>query len=296
MNISANTISALEKIISGNPIASDKGLTPYRSGPDLISFFKQFGSADVYGDGFPSRWKYVEDKLHEYNNSSKMKKIVERAVDPRVFIGTEYESQEALDYINSFLKYDGYEVRKIGDFYKVREIAGNLVDVDSPFSEAGMPNEEYVLEQLTKSKQKIADGDYDGAITNARTLVEAVLLEMEYLLTGKRKKFDGKINKLYRKVYNLLNLNPAREDISNSLREILSGLISIVSGIGSLRNRMSDAHARSYKPEKHHAELAINSARTVVSFLFSTFEYQLKLGHISMIALGNESTETENAT
>jgi hypothetical protein len=55
---------------------------------------------------------------------------------------------------------------------------------------------------------------------------------------------------------------------------ILSGLTGIVQGIAETRNKMSDAHARTFKPERHHAVLAVNSARTVAAFLVSTNEFQ----------------------
>lgn len=36
----------------------------YKSGPKLVEFFNSnFGTKDVYGAGFPSRWAYVHDKL-----------------------------------------------------------------------------------------------------------------------------------------------------------------------------------------------------------------------------------------
>lgn len=75
-----------------------------------------------------------------------------------------------------------------------------------------------------------------------------------------------------------MNLDPSREDLNDRLREILSGLISIVSGMSGLRNRMSDAHVRKYRPERHHAKLAVNTARTVCDFLEETYNYQRERG------------------
>ena len=282
MEISEKTINALEKIITGNSILRDKSLSPYRVGWKLVEFFNQFGEKDEYGKGFPPRHEYVKRKLNEHNATSKMSLIIETALDPRHFLGTVFDVQEAVAYINEFLRFDGFEIRKIGEFYKVYEIGKALVDANTPFDASGVPNQNYIVEQMDKCEQKILQGDYDGAITNARSLLEAVFLEMEELLVGERKEYDGNLNKLYKRVQKLLNLEPSRPDISNSLREILSGLISIVSGVGSVRNKMSDAHARSYKPEKHHAHLAVNAARTVVGFIFDTFEYQLKSGAITI--------------
>ena len=42
-----------------------------------------------------------------------------------------------------------------------------------------------------------------------------------------------------------------------------------------LRNIVSDAHVRTYKPAEHHARLAVNSAKTMCNFLFDTKEYQI---------------------
>ena len=89
-------------------------------------------------------------------------------------------------------------------------------------------------------------------------------------------KYDGNVNQLYKRVQKLLNLDPNRKDISDSLKQLLRGIVTIVAGIASIRNSMSDAHARSYKPSKHHAKLAVNSVYTICMFLLDSFEYQVK--------------------
>jgi len=58
------------------------------------------------------------------------------------------------------------------------------------------------------------------------------------------------------------------------LKQILTGLTSIISGLAGLRNKMSDAHVASYKPSKHHAKLAVNAAKTIVEFLLESKQYQ----------------------
>jgi hypothetical protein len=50
----------------------------------------------------------------------------------------------------------------------------------------------FILEQLEKCDKKIAEGDYDGAITNARSLVEDVIARDIYKqATGKELKTKG---------------------------------------------------------------------------------------------------------
>jgi hypothetical protein len=106
------------------------------------------------------------------------------------------------------------------------------------------------------------------------------LLAIEERIVGSRQEYDGDLPKLFKRVRALLNLDPSRQDISDALRQLLSGLVSVVAGVSSLRNSMSDAHASSYRPAKHHAKLAVNAAKTVTDFLFETFEYQKSKGLI----------------
>jgi len=80
--------------------------------------------------------------------------------------------------------------------------------------------------------------------------------------------------KLYRRVQGLLNLDPSRKDISDTLRQVLGGLASVVTGIAGLRNKMSDAHAASYVPSKYHARLAVNASKTLANFVLEVFMEQ----------------------
>jgi hypothetical protein len=70
----------------------------------------------------------------------------------------------------------------------------------------------------------------------------------------------------------MLELDPGRKDISDSVKQVLGALSSIVLGIASLRNRMGDRHARSYKPSKRHASLVVNAAKTLAGFVIETRE------------------------
>jgi hypothetical protein len=56
---------------------------------------------------------------------------------------------------------------------------------------------------------------------------------------------------------------------------ILGGCHSIVERLGALRNRVGDAHGqgkRPIRPAPRHAELAVNRAGTVATFLLTTHE------------------------
>lgn len=184
------------------------------------------------------------------------------------FIKTEFERyHERRDYLAAEFSplLEDLESGKFGT--KGVEVRANLSSLD-PLSQ------EFIQGQLDKCDTKLATEDYDGAITNARTLVEAVLREMEHRLTDTERKPDGDLIKQYKRVQKLLNLDPGKEGLATPLKQVLSGLASVVSGLAGLRNAMSDAHASKYRPHRHHAHLVVNAAKTLADFLFETYEYQ----------------------
>ncbi len=277
VKVALKTIEALEKLITGNQIPSGSSLAPYRSGPALVDFFNQYGEDDEYGQGFPSRWQYAQQRLAELNGKIVFRDVIESTVDPRIFLGTDFSVEKAVAYINQYLEYDGYKLILDSNKYKLTSLDKDTIIIfEHAILNNNAPNIEFIREQTSKCESKIELSDYDGAITNARSLLESVLQEIEFRITSNNQKYDGNVNQLYKRVQKLLNLDPNRKDISDSLKQLLRGIVTIVAGIASIRNSMSDAHARSYKPSKHHAKLAVNSVYTICMFLLDSFEYQVK--------------------
>lgn len=279
--VDQKTISALQKLVTGDTISSQGPLAPYRSGPELIVFFNQFNRDEEYGEGFPSRWMYAEAILSELNGTPVFKKVIESIVDPRVFVSTEYSIDIAADYLNQFLEFDDLTLQKQGSRYSLSSTNQHIISFENTFLVNEEANFDFIREQIIKCESKINDGDFDGSITNARSLLESVLIEIESQF-GEALKYNGDLNQLYKRVQKLLNLEPSRKDISDSLKKILTGIISIIGGIAPLRNKMSDSHARSYKPSGHHAKLAVNSVNTISMFLLESFEFQVKNGHVKL--------------
>ena len=138
----------------------------------------------------------------------------------------------------------------------------------------------FIQEHIEKCDKKINDEDFSGAITNARSLVETILLYIESKLSGEDKKFNGDLNSLYKNIATKLNLSiDKNKKIDNSLKKIMSGLFSIVSGIAELGNDLGDRHGKAnknYCTERHHAILVVNSAKSFTEFIFSSYEKQNK--------------------
>ena len=276
MRISEKTVKALREIINGDSV-----LGIYKSGSILVSFFNGFGRNDEYGKEFPSRWQYTEECLRSFNGSDKLKDIIESVVDPRDYISPEAissseTSQEAqldkiVDYLNKFLAYDGYRLKKDErrNRYEVVCLDGGIV----PNENLDTLSDQFINDQIRKAREKLAQDDYDGAITNVRSLVEAFQEEIIRRSGAEVSKYDGDLLKLYRKTKQVLNLDPS-EQPSDILKQILTGLNSIVSGLSGMSNKMGDRHSRTYKPSRHHAKLAINVAFTFCEFLLDSHKYQ----------------------
>jgi hypothetical protein len=117
--------------------------------------------------------------------------------------------------------------------------------------------------------------DPDGAITAARTLLESIcktiLDEM-----GVEYPEDADLPKLYSMTAKQLSLAPSQHT-ELIFRQILGGCQTVVEGLGSVRNKLGDAHGQGkhpVKPAPRHAELAVNLAGTMATFLVRTWEYQ----------------------
>src|SRR6202167_6851937 len=58
----------------------------------------------------------------------------------------------------------------------------------------------FIMEQIEKCRTKMSQGDYDGAITNARSLVEAVLAAIGKEFDPNAPNYDGDVPKLNKRV------------------------------------------------------------------------------------------------
>ncbi|MGH0973217.1 abortive infection family protein [Bacillus paranthracis] len=103
----------------------------------------------------------------------------------------------------------------------------------------------------------------------ARTLIEAT---GKHILDEANHSYDDKaeLPALYKEVQVVLNLAP-----SAHTEQILGGCFSVITGLGSLRNKLSDAHGQSQKtpkPSPRHAKMAVNLGGTMAEYLLSSWE------------------------
>jgi hypothetical protein len=118
-------------------------------------------------------------------------------------------------------------------------------------------------------------GDPDGAITIARTLIEAVC---KHILGPGGYKNDWDLPRLYRETARRLRLDPDRH-ADESLKQLLRGCGAAVDGLAAVRNKLGDAHGKGEGdpvPARLHAELAVNLAGTMGTFLITVWEESLR--------------------
>lgn len=161
----------------------------------------------------------------------------------------------------------------------------NMYEVEIVKVEVGIPAEltyTSITDALNNCETRINNGDYSGAITSAKTLVEGVCKEILLLKGIDVKNDNDNLPKLYNDLSKHLTLNSDNPKVGNSLKEITSGLNKVIKGLAEVRNSSGDSHAKRLTPTFHHAVLAVNAAKTVTSFLFHTYEYQKEKGGIKI--------------
>ncbi len=118
--------------------------------------------------------------------------------------------------------------------------------------------------------------DPAAAVTASSALLES-LFQIYIEDEGLTMPSDKSIKPLWNVIRKDLNLDPtAMED--EDLRKIVSGLASVVDGIGSLRTHKGSAHGRgrqSYRLKPRHARLVVHAASTLVIFIVEAWNEKL---------------------
>lgn len=271
--LSERSVDALTQVICGDGLPEGVS-APYRSGPDLIKFFNEFGEHDRYADGFGTRNVFAREKISKHNGTPTLVPIVENALDPLTFREHGLPLQPVLDYLGPYFRRDDLDVKVAGDRTRITSLSDLPTVVSLPAVDSAESYSAVLAEFVDRGNHRVSTNDFKGAVTIARSIAEAALLRARSELLGADKKYDGDLPKLYKEVSALLNLDPGAAAIPKDLRPILGGLSAIIAGLAPYRNANSDAHATTRRVARHHALLALNSARTLAGFIVDTLDYQ----------------------
>jgi hypothetical protein len=206
--------------------------------PELKSLIPDWVVKSRYGQQY---WEFISKKFATYSKRS-------------IFLRSQFD--EMTDAI------------KMGSARPVSEtIERSISSIDNS----------YIGEQWRKVIGR-SQSDPEGAITASKTLLESV---MKYILDKELVDYtkNDDFVVLYKLIKKNLNLDPKNHNIE-TFKQILTGVTSVVQGFGSLRNDYGDAHGKgsnSYIPEQRHAELVINLAGSLSSFLIDTYNARIKI-------------------
>lgn len=194
------------------------------------------------------------------------------------------EQAELADKIDAILRHDGFSLKVVGRIsgspsYGVRLVQGGSPGDERISAALAEFDPTQVHARWTVAMERRAS-EPAGAITLARTLLEDVC---KWILdqAGATWQEADDLPVLYRKLAKLLKLAPD-DHTEQVFKQILGSCQSVVESLGALRNKLSDAHSAGPKrarPQPRHAELAVNLAGAMASFLVATWEArQTELG------------------
>ena len=130
------------------------------------------------------------------------------------------------------------------------------------------------LERALASAQHDPEDAVTAACSTVESVCRSILIEVGESLPDKKD-----IKALFGAVRKPLGLGPDRPDldpvIADDVRKILSGLATVVEGIGALRTHGGDAHGRERgyaRLDRRIASLATHAASTIALFLIETWQ------------------------
>lgn len=185
------------------------------------------------------------------------------------------KTKRTLDLFWTFIKgrYETYAERREFIWNEFEPVLAFLDSRSNSTLEVNIAFDEAYIHSIWQKALDRKTIEPEGAITLARTLIESVL---KHILDEQNIDFNvsAELPELYKEVAKSLNLAPENHQ-EQIFKQILSGVVGIVGGLGALRNKLGDAHGKSkrnVKPSERHSELAVNLAGAAALFLLRTFK------------------------
>jgi hypothetical protein len=132
----------------------------YRSGPRLVQFFNELGFNDAYGQGFPSRWVFTDERLARINGTPALDQCIRNTFAPVNFIGRMQELDACIAEFNQYFAFDKWKVVR-----KDAELIFQKLDKVEIKDEAPKESEnEFLNREFTNVN--IAELGLDGAVSS----------------------------------------------------------------------------------------------------------------------------------
>lgn len=134
MSVNVEFYEKLSKIFCGD----EEALFEYKSGPQLVSFFNtHFHYKDIYGQGFNTRWRYVNEKLLDFSSSGRINKFL-NIILSKNYILTERKvsevdalehQQKVLEAVNKICSVYSLIISRRDNKFFLLEINDDLVEI-----------------------------------------------------------------------------------------------------------------------------------------------------------------------
>jgi hypothetical protein len=271
---SIQTITTLVELTTGGSgMGQRSGIGKYRTGPELEMLLGHCGID--FHIGPQSRVPAVRSALlreNEGENFKVLSKLVEAIADPREYPKDPGWHKEVLDMLQENLATDGFELRRVGSKYRLSKI-GQTGTVTVALAEKLYPLDYDSVSADFGKALSLAETDPSEAAKHACSLIESVC---KCILDEMKQSYPATedVTHLWKAVAKILNIYPDRTDIEPDVKMILSGLCSVVGGIGALRTH-DGAHGRGKNVKRidsHIARLSIHAASTAALFLIETWQ------------------------
>lgn len=178
MILQTKTLEKLRQIINEE--------SEYRSGPKLVEFFNNLGFNDTYGQGFPSRWKYTDEKLNQINGTPELDKCIKEVFAVVNFANNVSALDNLIADFNKILTFDKWKIKREHSEIVFQKLDKVIIETQTLQSQIQDIKEEDFLSQEFKdlSIDKIG---LDGSVTevlNYRFVEIKICLERDAPLSA----------------------------------------------------------------------------------------------------------------
>lgn len=263
---------------------------PYLSGKQLSDISNMFGlpCSYTYGGGSPSRRIYMDNLIKHCIKDNTINKLINYMFEKSRFkeelrdIPDECVEEcykelvdRLLHKINLELRLTDYELKIFHDGIRFI-IKDTQIEIQTP--QLKTVDREYIKDINKRANTDIENGDFDSALTKARTLLEEVFC-FAIEKKGEKPPSNGDISEIYNRVRvlygmksNHIDENTPKLSAAKKINNLLSGLHKIVSSVADMRNIGGDAHGLGdarFTIHEHHARLMVNAAAILADFILS---------------------------
>jgi hypothetical protein len=261
--------------------------TQYRKGPEIVKFFNDLGFNDTYGQGFPSRWIYTDEKLKLINGSPEIDKCIKKLFEPVNYISRFKELDTFIADFNQYLAFDRWKV--VREKTEIKFKKASEIDFEDSEQNIEIKEDEFLNREF--KDVKIETIGLDGTITeilnlrfdeikkclNSNASLSVIFMcgsTLEGILLGiamkKPKEFntassspkseDGKVKPFHEWTLNNL-INTAYE-----IRLIKEDVKKFSHSLRDFRNYIHPFQQLSsgFNPDKHTAEISWQVLKTVI--------------------------------